>query len=409
MGRSPGRTPGFRGGPHPRAGARAAPAFPAGTRDPPRGALSPPRLSHRASARRGRPRPGGRPRPDDPDSRDAQEEPLTEETQPAPASAEAASRFTRAFETVARLREEIGRAVVGQDVVVEETLTALLAGGHILIEGVPGLGKTLLVLALSRAFGGSFARIQFTPDLMPTDVTGHAVFDQKSQGFRIRRGPAFAHLVLADEVNRAPAKTQAALLEVMQENQITIEGQSFPVPQPFLVVATQNPIEMEGTYPLPEAQLDRFLLKVHIGYPAAAEEVALVKAVTAGRVGQALDVSAVRQVASTELVSWLQSAAAAVLVDDRITDYAVRIVRATRSFPGLRNGAGPRGAIALVRAARAMALLRGRDFVVPDDVRRVALPVLIHRVIVSPELEIEGQRADKIVPALLEKVEAPRL
>ena len=334
---------------------------------------------------------------------------MTEETQPAPASAEAASRFTRAFETVARLREEIGRAVVGQDVVVEETLTALLAGGHILIEGVPGLGKTLLVLALSRAFGGSFARIQFTPDLMPTDVTGHAVFDQKSQGFRIRRGPAFAHLVLADEVNRAPAKTQAALLEVMQENQITIEGQSFPVPQPFLVVATQNPIEMEGTYPLPEAQLDRFLLKVHIGYPAAAEEVALVKAVTAGRVGQALDVSAVRQVASTELVSWLQSAAAAVLVDDRITDYAVRIVRATRSFPGLRNGAGPRGAIALVRAARAMALLRGRDFVVPDDVRRVALPVLIHRVIVSPELEIEGQRADKIVPALLEKVEAPRL
>ena len=334
---------------------------------------------------------------------------MTEETQPAPAPAEAASRFTRAFETAARLREEIGRAVVGQDVVVEETLTALLAGGHILVEGVPGLGKTLLVLALARAFGGSFARIQFTPDLMPTDVTDHAVFDQKSQDFRIRRGPAFAHLVLADEVNRAPAKTQAALLEVMQENQITIEGQSFPVPQPFLVVATQNPIEMEGTYPLPEAQLDRFLLKVHIGYPAAAEEVALVKAVTAGRVGQALDVSAVRQVASPELVSWLQSAAAAVLVDDRITDYAVRIVRATRSFPGLRNGAGPRGAIALVRAARAMALLRGRDFVVPDDVRRVALPVLIHRVIVSPELEIEGQRADKIVPALLEKVEAPRL
>ena len=334
---------------------------------------------------------------------------MTEETRPAPASAEAASRFTQAFETATRLREEIGRAVVGQDVVVEETLTALLAGGHILVEGVPGLGKTLLVLALSRAFGGSFARIQFTPDLMPTDVTGHAVFDPKSQGFRIRRGPAFAHLVLADEVNRAPAKTQAALLEVMQENQITIEGQSFPVPQPFLVVATQNPIEMEGTYPLPEAQLDRFLLKVHIGYPAAAEEVALVKAVTGGRVGQALDVSAVRQVASPELVSWLQSAAAAVLVDDRITDYAVRIVRATRSFPGLRNGAGPRGAIALVRAARAMALLRGRDFVVPDDVRRVALPVLIHRVIVSPELEIEGQRADKIVPALLEKVEAPRL
>ncbi|MBL8112579.1 MAG: MoxR family ATPase [Acidobacteria bacterium] len=412
MARAPRRGAGLGLGPPPLTGARAAPARGEGPREPPRRALASPRRPHRARARRGGSRHPGRPRQDDPDTRNAQEEPVTEQTAATPltpAAAGPASHFTRAFETVAQLREEIGRAVVGQHVVVEETLTALLAGGHILVEGVPGLGKTLLVLALARAFGGSFARIQFTPDLMPTDVTGHAVFDAKTQDFRIRRGPAFAHLVLADEINRAPAKTQAALLEVMQENQISIEGQSFPVPQPYLVVATQNPIEMEGTYPLPEAQLDRFLLKIHIDYPAAAEEVALVKAVTGGRVGQALDVSAVNQVASPELVSWLQSVAAAVLVDDRITDYAVRIVRATRTFPGIRNGAGPRGAIALVRAARAMALLQGRDFVVPDDVRRVALPVLIHRVIVSPELEIEGQRASKIVPALLEKVEAPRL
>jgi MoxR-like ATPase len=306
------------------------------------------------------------------------------------------------------IREQVGRVVLGQERVVELVLTALLAGGHVLVEGVPGLGKTLLVLAMAKAIGGRFSRVQFTPDLMPADVTGHAVFDTPSGQFRIRRGPAFTNLLLADEINRAPAKTQAALLEVMQERQITIEGQPFDVPRPFLALATQNPIDHEGTYPLPEAQLDRFLFKVRIDYPSHDEEMALVRGVTAGKVADELDVSAVETVATPEAVLSLQAAAARTLVDDRILDYVVRIVRATRSHQGLRVGAGPRGAIALVRAARAMALQAGRDFVLPDDVKAIALPTLEHRVIVSPEVEIEGQRAEHLVAALLEQVEAPR-
>ena len=326
---------------------------------------------------------------------------------PAPTPPDIAD-FPGAADVVRRIRGQVGRAVVGQTAVVDQVLAAFLAGGHVLIEGVPGLGKTLLVRALARTFGGRFTRIQFTPDLMPTDVTGHAVFDAKSGEFRIRRGPAFTNLLLADEINRAPAKTQAALLEVMQERQISIEGQPFQVPRPFMTLATQNPIEQDGTYPLPEAQLDRFLLKVRIDYPSPSEEVDLVRAVTRDRVAGDLDVSAVETVAAPEQVAWMQEVAARVLVDDRILDYAVRIVRATRTFKGLRVGAGPRGAISLVRAARAMALLAGRDHVLPDDVKAIALSALGHRVIVSPELEIEGQRAEHVIPAILEKVEAPR-
>ena len=337
-------------------------------------------------------------------------EPISAAESPAANTAPAAggSDFQQAAAVVRQIHQEIGRAVVGQTAVVDQVLVAFLAGGHVLIEGVPGLGKTLLVLALARTFGGRFTRIQFTPDLMPTDVTGHAVFDSKSGEFRIRKGPAFTNLLLADEINRAPAKTQAALLEVMQERQVSIEGQPFAVPRPFMTLATQNPIEQEGTYPLPEAQLDRFLLKVRIDYPGQDEEVALVRSVTDGRVGSDLDVSAVQTVAAAETVAWLQGVAARVLVDDRILDYAVRIVRATRSWRGLRVGAGPRGAISLVRSARASALLAGRDFVLPDDIKAVALPSLEHRVVVSPELEIEGQRAEHIIPSILEKVEAPR-
>jgi len=327
---------------------------------------------------------------------------------PAAAAAPAAADFARAAEVTGRIRAEIGKAVVGQEAVVGQVLTALLAGGHVLVEGVPGLGKTLLVRACARTFGGRFTRIQFTPDLMPTDVTGHAVFDAKSGEFRVRKGPAFTNLLLADEINRAPAKTQAALLEVMQERQVSIEGQPFAVPRPFMAMATQNPIEQEGTYPLPEAQLDRFLLKIRIDYPGHEEEVDLVRTVTTGQVGDDLDVSAVEPVATPEIIVWLQQVAARVLVDDRILDYAVRIVRATRSWRGLRVGAGPRGAIALVRAARAMALLAGRDFVLPDDIKEAALPALGHRVLLSPELEIEGLRAENVIPALLEKVDTPR-
>jgi MoxR-like ATPase len=307
------------------------------------------------------------------------------------------------------MRREIGKAVVAQEEVVEQVLVAFLAGGHVLVEGVPGLGKTLIVLALAKSFGGRFARIQFTPDLMPSDITGHTLYDLKSGEFKVRRGPAFTHLLLADEINRAPAKTQAALLEVMQEHQISIEGRSFALEPPFMVLATQNPIELEGTYPLPEAQLDRFLLKVLIDYPEEEHESRLVEQVTAGRIGDRLDVSAVETAASPAEVVEIQRLIAGVVVDRRIVDYAVRIVRASRSWPGLRVGVGPRGAIALVRAARALAVCQGRDHVVPDDVKRLAPPALQHRLLVSPEMEIEGYRPRRAIEEILERVEAPRI
>jgi MoxR-like ATPase len=319
------------------------------------------------------------------------------------------SLMTRAGQAVQRLNSEIGKAVVGQQDAVEHVLIALLAGGHVLIEGVPGLGKTLLVRALAKTFGGSFTRIQFTPDLMPSDVTGHALYDLKSQEFHVRRGPVFNHLVLADEINRAPAKTQAALLEAMQENQVTIDGQSHPLPRPFMVLATQNPIEQEGTYPLPEAQLDRFLLKVVIGYPTLEEERHLLSLVTNGRIGDSLDVDQLSTIINPTSMQNLQQVAATVRVDDAVRNYAVDIVRATRDWPGIAVGAGPRGAIALLRAARAAALLEQRDHVIPDDIKRLALPALRHRLLLSPELEMEGQSNDDVIRGILNKVSAPRI
>ncbi len=313
-----------------------------------------------------------------------------------------------AVDLAGRMRTEIGRAVIGQDEVVRETLVALLAAGHVLIEGVPGLGKTLLVRALARTFGGRFARIQFTPDLMPSDVTGHAMYDPKKLEFLIRRGPVFTHLLLADEINRAPAKTQAALLEVMQERQVTIEGEPMLLDRPFMTLATQNPVEQEGTYPLPEAQLDRFLLKIKIDYPSEIEEQSLVEQLTGGRVGDTLDVSAVSEIVSPELIVQMQTVAAELHVERRVTDYAVAIVRATRSWPGVGLGAGPRGSLALVRAARASALLSGRDHVLPDDVKAIAPAALRHRIGLAPEAQIEGLSADDVLAALLAQIDAPR-
>ena len=231
---------------------------------------------------------------------------------------------------IASLREQVARAFIGQERVFDEVLLALLAGGHVLIEGVPGLGKTLLVRALAAAVSCSFGRVQFTPDLMPTDVTGHAIYDPKAERFQIRRGPVFANLLLADEINRAPAKTQAALLECMQEGQVTIEGRRFPLPAPFMVVATQNPIEQEGTYPLPEAQLDRFLIKVLIDYPTLDDEKRMVDEVLSGRVAADLDVSRVNPVLSQPELLALQQGVAALRVDAAVIDYAVRIAHATR-------------------------------------------------------------------------------
>jgi MoxR-like ATPase len=307
-----------------------------------------------------------------------------------------------------RMRAEIRKVFLGQEQVLDQALTALIAAGHVLIEGVPGLGKTLLVRALARTFRGETARIQFTPDLMPADVMGHVMYDMRSGEMRVRRGPVFTNVLLADEINRAPAKTQAALLEVMQEHQVTLEGQSLPTPEPFMTLATQNPIEQEGTYPLPEAQLDRFLMKIRIEYPQEADEVELVRQIAHARPGEQLDVEPVQPVVDADGVRRLQQAAAAIQLDTRIVEYAVRLVRTTRKWAGVAVGAGSRGALALVRCARAHALLEGRDFVVPDDIKDVALPVLRHRILLVPEAELEGQEVDESLRQLLEKVEAPR-
>ena len=328
---------------------------------------------------------------------------------PAPAPSNPAQQRQRASQLAQALRQELHKALIGQNAVVDDVLTALIAGGHVLIEGVPGLGKTLLVRALARCFGGEFARIQFTPDLMPSDVTGHAVYDLQSEQFKLRKGPVFTNLLLADEINRAPAKTQAALLEVMQERQVTLEGRALGVPLPFMVLATQNPIEQEGTYPLPEAELDRFMLKLRMDYPEQAEELSMVRQVTRSTRADMLDVSPLRTLLQAKDLLAMQKIASDLPLDEQVLDYAVRLARATRTWPGLILGAGPRASIALVRGGRARALLRGGDFVLPDDIKGCALAVLRHRVRLAPELDIEGLAVDQVLQQLLDQVAAPRL
>jgi MoxR-like ATPase len=308
----------------------------------------------------------------------------------------------------ARVLGELNKVFIGQRELVRGVLLALLADGHILIESVPGLGKTLLVRALGRVLGCAFNRIQFTPDLMPSDVTGSPIFDERLQDFRFRPGPVFTQLLLADEINRAPAKTHSALLEIMQETKVTIDGVVHSLERPFLVMATQNPIESEGTYNLPEAQLDRFLFKLNADYPDLAEERDILRLHTRGLGPEALLNDEVKTVTGPLEVLDAQRHCANVLVDERVLGYIAALVRRTREWPSFALGASPRAGVAILRGARAAAALEGRDYAVPDDVQEVALPALRHRVSLTPEAEVEGRRVDDLLGELIRGVEVPR-
>ena len=308
-----------------------------------------------------------------------------------------------------RILEQVSKIYVGQDELVLGTLVALFSGGHVLIESVPGLGKTLLVRTLGRVLGCDFGRIQFTADLMPSDITGAPIFDMKTQEFRFRPGPIFTQLLLADEINRAPAKTHAALLETMQENRVTIDGTSHEVTRPFLVMATQNPIESEGTYNLPEAQLDRFMFKLLAEYPQASEEATILQMHSRQvDINQRLAAEVSTVTSPNEILSVTESNVH-VQVDDRLIDYVNQIVRLTRTWPAFHMGASPRAGLALMQAARTLASFYGRDYAIPDDVVRIALPVLRHRVILTAEADVEGRQVDDLLVDLIRSVEVPRL
>jgi MoxR-like ATPase len=315
----------------------------------------------------------------------------------------------RFVEIIDAIRQQVGRVLIGQEEIVEGVLVALVAQGHVLIEGVPGLGKTLLVRTLARVLSLDFKRIQFTPDLMPSDVTGNKVYDPKSGQLTFRPGPVFTQLLLADEINRAPAKTQSALLEAMQEAQVTIDGQQYELPKPFITMATQNPVESQGTYPLPEAQLDRFMFKLHMSYPAKSEENRILENYAAGFRAADLDAAGVEAVCDGETILALQQVASQVTVDERVIDYITSIVGQTRHWGSLYLGASPRASVTLLLTSRISAAMTGRDYVNPDDVKRLAPWTLRHRVILNPDAEIEGTTADDVVREIIDAVEVPEL
>jgi MoxR-like ATPase len=312
--------------------------------------------------------------------------------------------FQRRFEAI---EKEASKVLLGQDEILRQTLVAVFAGGHVLIEGVPGLGKTLLVRTLSHVLGAQYKRIQFTPDLMPTDVTGGNVFNQKEDRFVFHPGPVFTQLLLADEINRAPAKTQSALLEAMQDFAVTADGVTRPLPDPFFVIATQNPIESQGTYPLPEAQLDRFLMKLFVRHPTPAVEKRILASHAQGFSAAKLDQAMLERVVSVEEMNEMRRTIAQVRIDDGILGYITDIVAKSRSHRSVYLGASPRGSIGLLATARAAAAAEGREFVIPVDVKALAAPVLRHRIILHPDAEIEGLRADDCVEEIMRETKVP--
>lgn len=309
-------------------------------------------------------------------------------------------------QSITRVREQIATVIVGQHDMVELLLAALLAEGHVLLEGVPGVAKTLAARLIARLLDCSFARIQFTPDLMPADILGTSVFDARTLDFTYRKGPVFAHIVLTDEINRAPAKTQAAMFEVMEERQVSMDGVQHPLPSPFMVLATQNPIEQEGTYRLPEAQLDRFLFKIRVDYPALAEEEEILRRHHTRRGVSALD--SIKPILTAEQINAYRALVSEVVVEEHLLSYIARIVHATRTNAMIYLAASPRASIGMLQAAKAIAVLQGRDFVIPDDIQLVAPPVLRHRIQLMPEKELEGLTPDAMIKDVLRSIDVPR-
>lgn len=307
---------------------------------------------------------------------------------------------------IAQVRQEIAKVIVRQDAMVEMLVAAILADGHVLIEGVPGVAKTLTAKLLAKVIEAEFTRIQFTPDLMPSDVLGTQVYNQKTSQFEFKSGPIFSNIVLIDEINRAPAKTQAALFEVMEERQVTIDGVTYPMKAPYLVVATQNPIEHEGTYRLPEAQLDRFLFKISVKYPNVEEETTIISRHNDWHGGQ--PINEIKPVLSKEDIAAFRALSKQVHVESPLIQYIARLIQETRTNPMLFLGGSPRASVAILNASKAIATLNGRDFVTPEDIKQVALPVLRHRIMLSPEKEMEGIETDEVVKQIIDKVEVPR-
>jgi MoxR-like ATPase len=314
------------------------------------------------------------------------------------------SEFSSRFQAI---EQQASKVLLGQDDILRQTLIAIFAGGHVLIEGVPGLGKTLLVRTLSHVLGAQYKRIQFTPDLMPTDVTGGNVFNMKEERFVFHQGPVFTQLLLADEINRAPAKTQSSLLEAMQDYAVTADGVTRPLPDPFFVIATQNPIESQGTYPLPEAQLDRFLMKLYVRHPSAAVEKRILTSHAMGFNAAKLEQAMLERVVTAEEIVAMRGTIASVRVDDGILSYITDIVSKSRAHRSVYLGASPRGSIGLLAASRAHAAAEGREFVIPDDVKTFAGPVLRHRILLHPDAEIEGLRTDDCVEEILRETKVP--